>query len=85
MPEQEIGFVTHYFDRIGVAVMKITAGGLAVGDAIHCVGKSDFQQTVTSMQVDHKEITSVKVGEEVALKVDQPLKEHDKVFKVAAE
>jgi putative protease len=85
MAEQEIGFVTHYFDRIGVAVIKLTGGDLKVGDAIHCVGKNDFQQTVVSMQVDHKEIPSAKNGDEVALKLDQPVKEHEKIFKVQPE
>lgn len=83
--EQPIAKVTHYFDRIGVAVIALTDGALAVGDTIHITGKNDFQQTVQSMQVDHKEVPSGSQGDEIAIKVDQPVKEHDQIFKVTAE
>jgi len=35
MAEQHIGKVTHYWSKLGVAGIEITAGELRVGDTIH--------------------------------------------------
>jgi translation elongation factor EF-1alpha len=84
MTENPIGKVTHYFDHIGVAVLALT-DTLRVGDSIHIHGHtSDFTQQVTSMQIDHKPVSEAKPGQDVALKTDQKVHEHDAVFKVTA-
>jgi len=50
MPETLVGKVTHYFGRIGVAAVKLSAP-LFQGDTIHFRGKStDFTQTLESMK-----------------------------------
>lgn len=85
MSEKLLGHVTHYFDKIGVAVIQLTNGSLKNGDMIHLVGKNDFEQTVDSMQVDHETVSSAKKGSEVAIKVDQPVKEKNEIFKVTGE
>ena len=36
--EKRIGKVTHYFDRIGVAILELE-DGLKVGDTIHITGR----------------------------------------------
>jgi translation elongation factor EF-1alpha len=83
MSEQEIGRVTHYFGKIGVAALEITAGGLAVGDTIHVKGHtSDFTQTIDSMQIDGKEVEAARPGESVGIRVKDHAREHDVVFKV---
>jgi U32 family peptidase len=82
MPEQPLGQVTHYFDHVGVAVIKLTDGDLKVGDRIHVTGHSDFEQTISSMQVDHQGVETSAPGSEVAIKIDQPVKPKDKVFKL---
>ena len=47
-----VGKVTHYYDKLGVAIIEL-ATDLAVGDKIKFEGNgSDFEQTVSSMQVD---------------------------------
>lgn len=38
MEELEIGIISHYFDRVGVAGIQITSGELSVGDTIHNQG-----------------------------------------------
>jgi hypothetical protein len=38
MAEQKIGRVTHYWAKIGVAGIEITAGEIQVGDTIHFKG-----------------------------------------------
>jgi len=81
--EEEIGRVTHYFTRIGVAAIEITRGKLAVGDTIHIKGHtSDFTQKVESMQLDGKPITEATVGQSIGTKVSQHAREHDIVYKV---
>ena len=81
MDEIELGVVTHYFSKIGVAVVKVEKV-LKVGDTIHIKGThADFSQKVDSMQVEHKSVTEAKPGDEVGMKVAQEVKEHDKVYK----
>ena len=38
MAELEVGVVTHYFDRPHVAIVKMTADQIRVGDQIHIKG-----------------------------------------------
>lgn len=85
MAEQEIGTVSHYFDRIGVAAIRLNQGGLKVGDTIHIRGhSSDFEQVITSMQIEHQSVSEAHPGDEVGIKVDQPAHAHDKVYLVQA-
>jgi len=80
--EKEIGKVTHYFGKIGVAVILLS-DNLAVGDTIKVRrGEEEFEQKVESMQVEHQNIESGKAGDEVAIKVSQPAKEGAIVYKV---
>jgi putative protease len=84
--EQKVGVVTHYFGKIGVAAIQLTDGGLSVGDTIHVKGHtSDFTQSVQSMQVEHGEVQTAEVGDNVGVKVTEHAREHDEVFKVTAD
>ncbi len=77
---KKIGKITHYYDKIGVAVVEL-ATNLSVGDTIRISGHDqEFTQTVTSMQIEHKQLEKAKKGQEIGLKVDQPVKEGDQVF-----
>ena len=76
-----IGTVVHYFDKIGVGVLKLN-GTLKVGDTITLKRNDDeFSQPVESLQVDHENIPSAKKGDDVGLKLEQPVKEGTLVFK----
>lgn len=73
--EKEIGTVTHWYDKINVAVIKLT-GGLAKGDTIVVrKGESEFEDTVASLQIDHKDVEKAKKGDEVAVKLSQKAKD----------
>lgn len=79
--EEQIGKISHYYDKIGVGVVRLE-GTLKVGDSIHVKGKaSDFEQTVESLQLDHKDAASAKKGEEVAVKLNEKAKEGDVIYK----
>tara|TARA_Y100000310_G_C20177538_1_gene576543 strand:+ start:240 stop:491 length:252 start_codon:yes stop_codon:yes gene_type:complete len=80
MSEKEIGEITHYFSNVGVAVLKLTES-LKVGDKIHIKGLSvDFEQEVKSMQIERKPIEEAKAGDDVGMKVDEPVKGNEKVY-----
>lgn len=82
MSDIKIGKITHYFDRIGVAVVELL-GPLTSGDTIRVAGHdSEFTQTVASIQVEHQDIKSADKGDTVGLKLDQPAKEGDEIYKV---
>ena len=83
MAEQEIGMVTHYFDKISVAAIRLTSGTLRSGDVIRIEGHStDLQMLVSSIQIEHLSVTEAKQGDEMGIKVSERVHEHDKVFKV---
>ena len=80
---QLIGKITHYFGHIGVAVIELS-GTLKEGDTIRIIGgaDTDFNQTVGSIEVEHKKVETAKAGESVGLKVDQKVREGYKVYKL---
>jgi len=83
MPEEEIGEVTHYFTKIGVAVIRIKNGELRKGDRIVIRGKTtNFQQVVNSMQIQNKDVEVARAGDEIGLKVDERVREKDTVYKI---
>lgn len=77
----EIGHVAHFFSKISVVVVELTAP-LAVGDHILIKGPStDFEQAVESMQIEHENIQRAEAGQSIGLKVIQPAREKDVVYK----
>jgi hypothetical protein len=77
-----VGQVIHYFDHIGVAVIKLTKP-MVVGDEIRFVGgETDFTQTVESMEVDHKKIDKAKAKQELGMRVEQKVRPGYRVYKV---
>ena len=82
MAELQIGVVTHYYNKIGVAIIKMSAP-LKIGEKIKISGHDqEFTQVVDSMQIEHQKIEKAKKGDEIGVKVDQPVKEKDLVYKV---
>jgi putative protease len=78
----KVGKVTHYFDRISVAVIDLIKP-LAVGDKIKIEGHDkEFTQEVVSMQTEHENIKKAKKGDSVGLKVDKIVKANDIVYKI---
>lgn len=83
MTKKKVGEITHYFNKIGVAVLKVTENSIRVGDTIQ-IGEDDtgFSQTIASMQVEHASVPVAKVGDDVGLKVSQPTKHKEVVYKL---
>lgn len=77
-----IGKVIHYYDKIGVAVVKLTKGLKVGGKVKFEKGDMTFDQTIESMQLEHEQITEGKKGEEIAVKVNQVVKNGTGVYKM---
>lgn len=77
----KVGNITHYYDKIGVAVLDLLAP-IKVGDKVKITGSTEFEQEITSMQIEHENIQAAKKGNQIGFKIDQPVKEKDEVFKV---
>jgi putative protease len=83
MPEIKVGVVTHYFAKVGAAVIKATDGPISVGDKIHIKGHTtDHTQMIDSLQIEHNPVPRIEVGQEAGVKVGCHTHEHDEVFKV---
>jgi len=77
-----IGQVTHYYNRIGVAVLRLS-GDLRIGDMVLILGHTtELEQRVTSMEIEHQKVEAVHAGQEVALRVEEPVRKGDVVYKV---
>jgi len=82
-PGERVGVVTHYYNHLGVAVVRLESGTLRVGDTICIRGHTtDFTQRVASLQVEHAPVTEVGPNDDFALKVVAHAREHDVVYKV---
>ena len=88
MPEKSqeegklIGKVTHYFSKIGVAIIELS-DSLKVGDTIRIIGSTvDITQEVDSIEVDHQKVEKAKKGDIIGLKVDEKVREDNKVYKI---
>lgn len=79
--EVPIGIVSNYFDHVGVAAVKLNAT-LKQGDTIRVSGgETDFEQTVDSMQIQHKSVSEAKKGDEIGIKLKEKVRKGYKVFK----
>ena len=77
-----IGRVSHYFSKIGVAVIDLS-DSLKIGDTIRITGgQTDFTQTVESMEVEHQKLEEAKPGDSIGIKVSQKVREDYKVYKI---
>ena len=81
--EERIGVVTHYYNHLSVALVRLESGHLHVGDTIRIRGHTtDFTQRVDSLEVNHAPTTNVGPNDDFGLKVVEHAREHDVVYKV---
>ena len=77
-----IGKITHYYDKIGVAIVELT-DKIKVGDKIKIEGgKNEFDQTVESMEIDRKPVSSAGTGDTIGMKVKEKTSEGALVLKI---
>lgn len=81
MADIKAGVVTHFFDKISVGVVDVL-GPLSVGEKIKVKsGDNEFEQEVTSMQVEHESVNKVEKGQKIGMKFDQAVGEGAELFK----
>lgn len=79
--EEEIGEIDHYFAQPHVAGIWIRSGKVKLGDKIHIKGHTtDFEEVVSSLQLDHQSILEAKRGNHVGIPVHEKVRPHDRVF-----
>ena len=77
-----VGKVSHYFTKIGVGVIELT-DELKVGDKISIEGATtNIQQTVDSMEIEHKQVKVAGAGKSIGMKVINRVREGDVVYKI---
>ena len=81
---EQIGAIRHYYSKIGVAVIDLTAK-IAVGDTIRVKGTTtDVRQKVDSMQIEHANVQNASAGQSIGLRVADKVREGDLVYKILA-
>lgn len=78
---KEIGKVTHFYDKISVAIIDLS-DKLAVGESVRVKGHTtDFEQAIDSMEVDHASVEAAKKGDVIGVKVSEKVREGDRVYR----
>jgi len=81
--EKLIGKVIHYYPKVKAAIVELKAS-LKIGDKIKLKkGEREFEQEVTSIQIEHKPIKRAKKGDKIGLLVIEPVKEGFEVYKIS--
>ena len=79
---EKVGEVSHYFTKIGVAVVELT-GKIKVGDSISVKGMTtNFEQKVESMQVEGENIEEANPGDDIGMKVADRVRKGDIVYRL---
>ena len=77
-----IGKITHYFSKIGVAVVELS-DDITVGAKIRVEGETtSFEQVIDSMEIENKKVETATAGQSIGLKVKERVRLHDSVYKV---
>jgi translation initiation factor IF-2 len=83
MEEKKVGEVIKFFGKIGVAAIKLTEGGMKVGDQIRIVGHTtDLVQSLDSMQMENQDVLEAGPGAEIGIRVKEKVRERDVVYKI---
>ncbi len=85
MPQErkKVGEVFHFYGKIGVAAIRLTDDGIAIGDTIQIQGPStNLEQTVETLQIEHADVSQAGPGQEVGMKVRDRVREKDFVYKL---
>jgi putative protease len=81
--EERIGSVIKFFDKPSIAAVKLDFGELAIGDTIHVKGNNtDFTQKIETLEFDHQPVQKAVRGQFTGIKLSQPAKPFDLVYKV---
>ncbi len=76
-----VGTVSHFYDKISVALIKLKHCDIVVGENITIEDKEIFlKQKINEMEIDGQSVIIARKGEEVGLKVNIPVKKGCNLF-----
>lgn len=79
---EKVGDVSHYFTKISVAIVEVTAA-MRIGDSISIKGMTtNFEQSVESMQIEGEDIEEAKAGDSIGMKVVDRVRKGDVVYRL---
>lgn len=79
---QNVGIVTKYYVKVGVAEIKLF-DSIKIGDSLLIEGETTYiEQKLDSMQINLKKVDSASQGQFVGIKVSERVRPKDKVFKL---
>ncbi len=66
-----VGEITHYYSKLGVALITINTGSLKIGDNLLISGKTTplIRDKIESMEIDNKKVEKAEKGQEVGIKL----------------
>jgi len=83
MEEKKVGEVIKFFGKIGVAAIRLTEGGMQVGDHLRIVGHTtDLVQSLDSMQMENQDVLEAGPGADIGIRVKDKVRDHDVVYKI---
>ncbi len=81
-PYEKVGRITHFYSKASVAILDLIAP-LNKGDKIVIRGSTtNIEQTVDSMEIEHKQVANAQAGQQVGMKVPGRVRDSDIVYKV---
>lgn len=79
---EKVGRITHFYPKPNVAIIELSAT-LNKGDKIVIRGSTtNIEQTVDSMEIEHKQIPNAQGGQSVGMKVNGRVRDGDIVYRV---
>ncbi len=82
--KKKVGVISHFYNKIMVAIVDLE-DTLNQGDMLEIAGPTTHLQiSADSIQIEHKSVSSAKKGQSIGLKVSEPVKENDIVYKLLA-
>jgi len=83
MDENQVGVVSNYYAKIGVAAIRVTSGSIKTGDLLQYKGHTtDFTAQVSGIEIERQPVEEAHTGDLAGVKVTQRVRENDKVYKV---
>ena len=83
LERKKVGEVFHFYGKIGVAAIRLTDDGIAIGDTVQIQGPAtNLEQTVETLQIEHADVSRADPGQEVGMKVRDRVREKDFVYKL---
>ena len=81
-PYEKVGRIAHFYSKASVAIVELSAS-LNKGDKIVIRGSTtNIEQTVDSMEIEHKQIPTAQAGQSVGMKVNGRVCENDIIYRV---